>query len=345
MTASVAAVIGSVGITWSGLTVGFGILSAFLLSYSLYTAHSGRGRGMWLFLCFMILPAVVFSRVGYVLFHAVEFHGFFSALTDFSDGGFWFPGVILAAYPAALLVGKTALPDEPEELLDALAPGLAFFAGMARLSTVFGNTCRSMYHVTAPALRRFPFAVRMAASSGAGSWRFATFYMMALMSFALSIVSLVFYMTHHGDKMKKPCGRHGNVARLTFAVFCAVELVLDSTRADRTALSFRLLRFLNRQMREISVTQIFAVVSLLAVMLYYSSCAGRAREQSRRPRLIRWLLFGSGLVCAVAAEYLVQRYTAHALLLTLLLALAAGAMAAGVVLAYRACRAEEPSYS
>ena len=145
--------------------------------------------------------------------------------------------------------------------------------------------------------------------------------------------------------MKKPCGRHGNVARLTFAVFCAVELVLDSTRADRTALSFRLLRFLNRQMREISVTQIFAVVSLLAVMLYYSSCAGRAREQSRRPRLICWLLFGSGLVCAVAAEYLVQRYTAHALLLTLLLALAAGAMAAGVVLAYRACRAEEPSYS
>ena len=335
---STAAVFGSIRITWSGLTVAFGILAGVLLAYSLYTAHSGRGKAIWLVLCFSVIPSVLASRIVYVVFHGVEYSGFFAGLLDYSDGGFWLPGAVITLWPAALLIKKTALPDEPEELLDALAPGTAFFAGMVRLSAVFGNTCRSMYVVSAPAFRHFPVAVKMLSADGQTVWHFATFYVSALLLFALMIASLTFYILHHADKMKKPCTRHGNVARLTLVLFCAVELVLDSTRADRTVLSFHLLRFLNHQMREVSITQIFCTVMMLLCMLYYSKCTG---SKGKKRLSVRWLLFGGGFLCAMTTEVLVQRYTEYALLLTLAQALSALAMAAGIFLGYLACRDRE----
>ena len=51
MNASLAACIGNTFLYWNGIIIAFGIAAGFLLMYSLYTAHSGPGSGLWIMLC------------------------------------------------------------------------------------------------------------------------------------------------------------------------------------------------------------------------------------------------------------------------------------------------------
>lgn len=341
MTSSIAAVIGGTEIYWAGIVIAFGAVAGFLFAYALYTAHSGRGGGMWVMFGISLVLALLFSRLVHFWFSREQYDGFLSALTDFSLGSFWLPGAVLALVPAAHLVERMGFPDDPGELLDAFAPGAAFTIAMTRLSALFGTTCRSMYRVTPQLLRRYPFACPPDAGTESTSWHFAPFFMMAVLMMLVMLFMFFFYLGHHADRMEKPCSRSGNVARLTLALYCAVEFVVDSTRNDSMTLHFRILRFLNPRRTVISFTQLCALVGLLLVMFYYVRNSVAAKGKTGRTTALG-ALFAASLIGACLTEIFVQRYTGHALLLTLLQSLFAALMVTAVFLTAFSCREQHP---
>ena len=337
MNASIAACVGSTFLYWNGIIIAFGIAAGFLLMYSLYTAHSGPGSGLWIMLCTAMAIGVPAARLIHFYFNKEQYAGLVSALTDYSGGSFWLPAAVLALVPAAWVTHLLRFPYSAGELLDAAAPGAAFTIAMIRFSALFGNTCRSMIVVTSPALQTYPFADAVTDAAGKKVYHFASFFIMALLMLLVMLAALIFYFRHHADKMSRPCSRSGNVARLFLVFYCAVELVLDSTRADSSFLNFGILQFLNPYVSFVSLTQLFAAVAMLAVMIYYSRCSAAAN--GAKPLwfilLAIWIL---GLLGTGVSEYLVQRYTNRFMLFYLTQSLSVLLMAVSTVVMYITCR-------
>ena len=337
MNASLAACFGSTFLYWNGIIIAFGIAAGFLLMYSLYTAHSGPGSGLWIMLCAAIAIGVPASRLIHFYFNKEQYAGLIDALTDYSGGSFWLPAAVLALVPAAWLTHLLRFPYNAGELLDAAAPGAAFTVAMVRFSALFGNTCRSMIPVTSPALQTYPFADAVTDAAGRKVYHFASFFVMALLMLLVMLAALIFYFRHHADKMVRPCSRSGNAARLTLVLYCAVVLVLDSTRADSSYLNFGLLQFLNPYVSFVSLTQLFSAVAMLAVMIYYSRCSAAAN--GAKPKWIAllavWIL---GLAGTGVSEYLVQRYTNRFALFSLTQSLSVLMMVISTVIMYITCR-------
>ena len=330
MNASIAACIGNTFLYWNGIIIAFGIAAGFLLMYSLYTAHSGPGSGLWIMLCAAVAIGVPASRLIHFYFNKEQYAGLVAALTDYSGGSFWLPAAVLALVPAAWLTHLLRFPY-------SAGPGTAFTIAMIRFSALFGNTCRSMIVVTSPALQTYPFADAVTDAMGKKVYHFASFFIMALLMLLVMLAALIFYFRHHADRMAVPCSRSGNVARLFLVFYCAVELVLDSTRADSSFLNFGILQFLNPYVSFVSLTQLFAAVALLAVMIYYSRCSAAAN--GAKPGwfvlLAVWLL---GLVGTGVSEYLVQRYTNRFMLFYLTQSLSVLLMVVSTIIMYITCR-------
>ena len=337
MNAAIAACIGSTFLYWSGMIIAVGIAAGFLLTYALYTAHSGRGSGLWVMLVFTLVIGIPASRLIHFYFNKEQYAGLVSALTDYSGGSFWLPAALLAMIPAAFLVRALHFPGTAGEMLDAAAPGAALAVAMIRFSALFGTSCRSMIVVTSPFFQTYPFADAVTDAKGNAVYHFASFFIMALLMLFVMLAMLIFYFRHHADRMAVPCSRSGNVARLFLVLYCAVELVIDSTRADSSYLNFSFLQFLNPYVSFVSLTQLFAAVSMLAVMIYYSRCSAAANGATLKWKLLLviWVL---ALVGVGVSEYLVQRYTNRYALFYLTQSISALLMAATVIIMYITCR-------
>ena len=329
---------GNAVVYWSSLVIVFGIAAGFFLSYSLYTAHSGRGSAMFVLLGFALPLGLLCGRLVHYLFNPEQYNGFWSALTDPSCGSYFLPAALLCLLPAALLVRGIGISDSTGELLDAMAPGAVLASALIRLSDVFTTACRSALPVRTKLFQRLPFAERISDSYGSG-YHFASYFISALLLLGLLLVSLLFFYRHHGDHMKRPCPRYGHTACITAALFCAEELVIDSTRSDSTVLRFRILQFLNPYVSFISLTQVVAAAVLLLLLLRYARASLAANGRFRGYSMI-FVLFALGLVGAGVSEYLVQRFTNRAPLCYLLQSTGALAMCAAVLLMYASCRRE-----
>ena len=337
MNASIAACIGSIFLYWDGIIIAFGVTAGFLLMYSLFTAYSGPGSGLWIMLCIALVIGIPASRLVHFYFNKEQYAGLLPALTDYSAGSFWLPAAVLALVPAAWLTHLIRFPYSTGELLDAAAPGAAFTVAMVRFSALFGNTCRSMILVTNPALQTYPFADAVADAAGKKVYHFATFFVMALLMLLVMLAALIFYFRHHADKMELPCSRSGNVARLVLVFYCAIELVLDSTRADSSYLNFGILQFLNPYVSFVSLTQLFAAVAMLAVMIYYSRCSAAANGV-KPGWIILMVLWIIGLLGTGVSEYLVQRYTNRFILFYLTQSVSVLLMVVSTIIMYITCR-------
>lgn len=337
MNPSIAAYYGTTAIYWSALIIVLGIMAGFLLSYSVYTAHSGRGTAMLVLLPFTLVFGIVLSRAVHFYCNQEQYVGLWQALTDYSSGSFWLPGAVLAALPAALIVKAVKITDNAGEMLDAAAPGLALTAAMIRFSALFSTSCRSMFPVKARALQRYPFASADVDAAGNITYHFASFFILALLMLLLMLLSVMFYYRHHADRMKEPGKRSGNVAWLTFVLFCACELVLDSTRADSTYMLFSILQFLNKYASFVSLTQLFCAAGMLCAMIHYNRASARANGR-KRLHTVLWAVYLAGLILTGVAEYLVQRYTNRAALCYTLQSIAVLASAAAIFVLYGTCR-------
>ncbi len=340
MNSSVAFCFGSTVIYWNGIIIACGVLAGFLLSYALYTAHSGRGEKIWTLMALSMFFGIILSRVIHFWFNREQYQGFADAFTNYAHGSFWLPGAVAGVFLAAFLVKRLKVADSAWELLDACAPGMAFQIAAIRFSALFSNFCRGKYPVESFRFQRYPFAAPMTDAAGNTTYHLATFFIMAILMLLAMIALLVFYFTHHADHMKPPCSRYGNVARLFLVIYCCFELVLDSTRSDATYLSVHLLQGLNNYLTYISLTQTAAAVCLILLMRYYMRCSVKANRKQKYHYAL-WGGFAAGLTGTGLSEYLVQRYTGSFPLLIAVQSIFVLASAACICLAAASCRAGE----
>ncbi len=345
MNSAIAFCFGPVVVYWSGIVIACGVFAGFLLAYSLYTAHSGRGSDMWILFAFAMILGVFFSRLLHVLSNPEQYENLPRAFFDGSQGSFWLPGAMLALVPAAVLAKRFGAGASPAELLDAAAPGAALAVAFIRFSALFTNACRSVLSISSPALQHYPFAAPAPYTDASGDvvWHFASFFVMAVAMLLVTVALVAFYIRCHGEKTKTPCSRRGNIARISLAVYCAVEFVIDSTRSDASPVHFLLLRVLNRFAASVRLTQLFAVASLILVMGYYTRCSGLANGVQKKQKLL-CVLFACALLGCILTEVLLRRADAY-MPLYIAQAFCAALAVTAVWLQYRSCRDDAPEDS
>ena len=279
---------------WSGVIIALGIASALMLTQSLYTSHGGNRTAVLAFMPIALIFSVVLSRMLHWYCHSEQYAGFLKAVTDYSNGDFCLPGVVLGCYLAALTVRALGFTGNIGRLLDCFAPGAALCIGLIRLSALFNTSCRSKIAVENTLLQRLPFASQVSS----GEYRFATFFVEFIL-FMLVFASLMrFFVRRRRYPMKGGQKRDGNTVLVLLMYYGAIELLLDSTRYDSSFLPFN---------GFVSVGQIAAAVCVFIPLLVFSIRSVRVNGM----RFMHWAMW-LGWVLAIGAtgvlEYLVQRH-------------------------------------
>ena len=307
----IALYLGDTVIYWNGIMVALAVASGFFLGYSIYTAHSGRGAALWIMLPVTLALSLIISRILHCCCYPSLYDGVMTALTDFSSGGYCLQGLIAGSVLGAYIVHRTGLSGSAGEILDALSPGIAVTCGLIRLSAVFNTSCRGKISISNNAFQKLPFASPLTDASGKQDYRLATFFIEFIAFMVIAIVMLFLYYRLHSRRMKEPCRRDGNVARIFLLLFGLVEIICDSTRYDAPHLKFSsgnaIGRLLTKASGFIGLGMLIGAVIVLCVFIYYSrmSCAANGRSGKH---WVLWILYFISLAGTGASEYLFQRF-------------------------------------
>lgn len=160
-------------------------------------------------------------------------------------------------------------------LLDCVAPGGALIVVFIRLSALFNSSCRSKIAITTPLLQHLPIGSGITNSMGAVEYRFATFFVQAILMLCVTVLLLYFFFARRRLPMKEGCPRDGNVAWMFLTFHSAVELLMDSTRYDSSFMHFNAF---------VSIVQIVSAVCILAALIHYS----RLRIRSTAAAATMW---------------------------------------------------------
>ncbi len=287
---------------WNSVLITVGIMCCLSMTLTLYLGRHRSAAAVWTLLPLGFALGLFFGRLLHWYFNTELYGSFSRAFTDFSVGSYVLPGVLLGIWLVAALEGRLGLCNT-SELLDTLAPGLCLLMLFVRLSAFFDNTCRSRILIESPAWQRLPFAVSSVDSAGNVQWRFASFLAEALCLAVIFAALLLFYF-----RRSRTSGNiHGDTWRMFLLWFAAETVVTDSTRYDSPLMHFHVLSSLNAYSSFISFAQIFAAVTALYVVLYYTAKSA-GRGGLRLWHILVWIGFALFLYCAgYLGEYKVQR--------------------------------------
>ena len=284
---------GSTVIYWSAVVIALGIAAGFALSYSLYISHGGRSAAMWLLLPLALLFSVPLCRAIHWYCHPEQYTSFIRAITDYSTGSYCLPGALLGTFLAALVVRGLGLTGNIARLLDCVAPGGALIVVFIRLSALFNSSCRSKIAITTPLLQHLPIGSGITNSMGAVEYRFATFFVQAILMLCVTVLLLYFFFARRRLPMKEGCPRDGNVTWMFLTFHSAVELLMDSTRYDSSFMHFNAkgcLKFWmpSASLRRSSTIRAFRIRSTAAAATMWrcgSAMCSRLWEPARRNTL------------------------------------------------------------
>lgn len=294
----VAICVGSLVIYWSAVVILLAVAVCFTFAYSLYTANGGMKGAMWAMLPVAVILGVVLSRAVHWYCHSEQYTGFFSAITDYSAGGFCLPGAFVGVILAVLLVKALCLTDSAGKMFDAIVPGAALGIAVLRMSALFNSSCRGKIIVQTPALQRLPLAAGVTTANGDVEYRFATFFAEFFVMLILFLIIMHLYNKRRNWAMKGNTPVSGNVALLFLAFYGSSQVILDSTRYDSSFLPAN---------GFISLVQIVGAVFIVGVMVYYTVWSVKSNGFS--PKLIvLWVLFLAAVGGTGYLEYLVQRH-------------------------------------
>ncbi len=322
---------GDTVIYWSAIIICLAVAAWFALSFALYVSHGGRGAAMWVLLPLAVLFSVLLARLIHWYCHPEQYAGLMGALTDYSNGGYCMPGMLMGTALAGLIVGRLRFADSTAGLFDALAPGAALGIALIRLSALFNSSCRSTIIIRNETFQHLPVGSDIATSSGGVEYRFATFFVQFLLMLVLMVLLLSFYYRRQSVRMKRGTQR-GHTAMMFIVFYSAMELVLDSTRYDSSFL--RLNGF-------VSMVQIVSALSILGVLIYYSVQSVKAN--GLRPyHWVLWVVYIATLAGTGTFEYLVQRHGDWYLLCYSVMSLSCLVMALVVFLLYKSLCKKRP---
>ena len=278
---------GRVTLYWDTLLIALACAAGFLALWGAYGANGGKKRAFWTLVPLGLVLSLAVARTIFWYCHSEQFSSLAAALVPGSSGGFCLSGVVIGFVLAALLLRLAGLEKDTALLLDCASPALALCLALVRLSSLFSGGCRGKVPITDPRFCRLPFA---AAAPGGGEYRFASFFVGALLFLVLFAVLTLLFV--------RRWGRRGDVFLAFLVLYSAVELVIDSTRNDASYFTFNAF---------ISVAQILGAAAMLGVLVVFS----RRSIRSGGPKLHRvlcWVAWFLGAAIAGVSEYLVQRH-------------------------------------
>lgn len=294
----IAFTIGSHAVYWSAIILALAVAACFTMTCALFTSHGGRSVAVWLLLPLGVLFSVLLCRLLHWYCHTEQYSGFMQAMTDYSTGGYVLTGALLGTALAGLLVRALGLTKNLRRLYDCLAPGAALGIALIRLSALFDNSCRGKIVVETPALQHLPLSSAVSTVDGGTEYRFATFFVQALVMLLIFWLLLRFFHKRRRWPMKADQPRDGNVALMFLTWYTAVELVADSTRYDSSFMPIN---------GFVSLVQVVGAATLLGVLIVYTVRSVRANGH----QALHWLLWGGfwlSLAGAGVMEYLIQRH-------------------------------------
>lgn len=263
-----------------------------------------------------LVLSLFFGRLLHWYFRPDSYPGFWSAITDYTSGGYALMGCFVGCAAAAGLVRLLRLEPFAPAMLDAMSLGGCAGIAVGRLACFFSAADRGQLMPFTALPLAYPVNNVV---TGAPEYRLATFVLQAMAAALIFAALAVFFLL--GKKR-----RTGDVTLLFLLLYGLTQAVLDSTRYDSLYL---------RSNGFVSAVQLLSAAALVGVSALFSARMVKGRGMRRRyvPLWIGMLalLGGAGYM-----EYFVQRHGDRALFSYAIMTACLGIFTALSLLIYRA---------
>ena len=263
-----------------------------------------------------LVLSLFFGRLLHWYFRPDSYPGFWSAITDYTSGGYALMGCFVGCAAAAGLVRLLRLEPFAPAMLDAMSLGGCAGIAVGRLACFFSAADRGQLMPFTALPLAYPVNNVV---TGAPEYRLATFVLQAMAAALIFAALAVFFLL--GKKR-----RTGDVTLLFLLLYGLTQAVLDSTRYDSLYL---------RSNGFVSAVQLLSAAALMGVSALFSARMVKGRGMRRRyvPLWIGMLalLGGAGYM-----EYFVQRHGDRALFSYAIMTACLGIFTALSLLTYRA---------
>ena len=263
-----------------------------------------------------LVLSLFFGRLLHWYFRPDSYPGFWSAITDYTSGGYALMGCFVGCAAAAGLVRLLRLEPFAPAMLDAMSLGGCAGIAVGRLACFFSAADRGQLMPFTALPLAYPVNNVV---TGAPEYRLATFVLQTMAAALIFAALAVFFLL--GKKR-----RTGDVTLLFLLLYGLTQAVLDSTRYDSLYL---------RSNGFVSAVQLLSAAALVGVSALFSARMVKGRGMRRRyvPLWIGMLalLGGAGYM-----EYFVQRHGDRALFSYAIMTACLGIFTALSLLTYRA---------
>ena len=263
-----------------------------------------------------LVLSLFFGRLLHWYFRPDSYPGFWSAITDYTSGGYALMGCFVGCAAAAGLIRLLRLEPFAPAMLDAMSLGGCAGIAVGRLACFFSAADRGQLMPFTALPLAYPVNNVV---TGAPEYRLATFVLQAMAAALIFAALAVFFLL--GKKR-----RTGDVTLLFLLLYGLTQAVLDSTRYDSLYL---------RSNGFVSAVQLLSAAALVGVSALFSARMVKGRGMRRRyvPLWIGMLalLGGAGYM-----EYFVQRHGDRALFSYAIMTACLGIFTALSLLTYRA---------
>lgn len=263
-----------------------------------------------------LVLSLFFGRLLHWYFRPDSYPGFWSAITDYTSGGYALMGCFVGCAAAAGLVRLLRLEPFAPAMLDAMSLGGCAGIAVGRLACFFSAADRGQLMPFTALPLAYPVNNVV---TGAPEYRLATFVLQAMAAALIFAALAVFFLL--GKKR-----RTGDVTLLFLLLYGLTQAVLDSTRYDSLYL---------RSNGFVSAVQLLSAAALVGVSALFSARMVKGRGMRRRyvPLWIGMLalLGGAGYM-----EYFVQRHGDRALFSYAIMTACLGIFTALSLLTYHA---------
>ena len=321
----IAFIFGEVFLYWSSIIMTLAAVVAVCVFLALYLRKSGNGTAAAAALPIAIVLSLLLGRYQHWYCRADSYESLYAAMTSLFTGGYALMGAFAGCALTAVLLRVTKVSQNLPEMLDCMAIAGGAGITLGRLACFFSAADRGQI-VNSTGL---PWAYPVVnAVSGALEYRLATFVIQAMVTGAIFLGVLIFYLWGQ----KKGTRKDGDACLIFLLCYGASQVVLDSTRYD--SLFFRSNGF-------VSIVQVLGALAIGLAIVLFSIRLVKARgwHPSYLGLWIDQLVLVGG---AGYMEYHVQRhgdqagfaYTAMSICLI-------GLVAKTIVIWYRAAKAEK----
>lgn len=207
-----------------------------------------------------LLLSLVLSRLLYWYSRADSFQNLFQALTTPASGALALTGAFLGCQIAAVLTGHSF--RNTHTVLDCMSIAGCAAISLGRLGNFFTSSDRGKILTEMTSL---PWAYPVTnVASGVAEYRLATFLFQSILAAVLFLV-LAYLFFFQSKKQRIP---HGDITLIFLLVYCASQVILDSTRYD--SLYFRSNGF-------VGVVQVLSAIVLALCITVFSWRAIKVR--------------------------------------------------------------------